>query len=156
MEYSVGGNGDNVIKSDNYKLNLYYNPSKRGEKICDIQHAVSEQSAELDIMIRTKEPVADREDTIKRFNLLDITFNDDDTIKSYGVNQKKLDTTVSGHGPREAREEGCSSTLWASSRLRTYAPYGRVMKCSARSLHRQKQSLPRGRPAKSKIENQEL
>ena len=94
MEYSVGGNGDNVIKADNYKLNLYYNPSKRGEKICDIQHAVSEQSAELDIMIRTKEPVADREDTIKRFNLLDITFNDDDTIKSYGVNQKKLDTML--------------------------------------------------------------
>lgn len=25
MEYSVGGNGDNVIKADNYKLNLYYN-----------------------------------------------------------------------------------------------------------------------------------
>lgn len=37
MEYSVGGNGDNVIKADNYKLNLYYNPSKRGEKICDIK-----------------------------------------------------------------------------------------------------------------------
>lgn len=72
-EYSVGGNVDNVIKADNYKLNIYYNPSKRGEKICDIQHAVSEQSAELDIMIRTKEPGADREDTIKRFNLLDIT-----------------------------------------------------------------------------------
>ena len=28
MEYSVGGNGDNVIKADNYKLNLNYNPSK--------------------------------------------------------------------------------------------------------------------------------
>lgn len=76
------------------KDNLYYNPSKRDEKICDIQHAVSEQSAELDIMIRTKEPVADREDTIKRFNLLDIAFNVDDTVKSYGVNQKKLDTML--------------------------------------------------------------
>lgn len=94
MEYSVGGNGDNVIKADNYKLNLYYNPSKRGERICDIQHAVSEQSAELDIMIRTKEPVADREDAARRFNLLDITFNADDTVKSYEVNQKKLDTML--------------------------------------------------------------
>ena len=36
MEYSVGGNGDNVIEADNYKLNLYYNPSKRGEK--DMRH----------------------------------------------------------------------------------------------------------------------
>lgn len=94
MEYSVGGNGDNVIKADNYKLNLYYNPSKRGERICDIQHAVSEQSAELDIMIRTKEPVADREDAARRFNLLDITFNADDTVKSYEVNQKKLNTML--------------------------------------------------------------
>lgn len=188
MEYSVKGNGDNVIKADKYRLNLYYNPLKRGEKICDIQHSVSEQSAELDIIIQTKEPVADREDTARRFNLLDITFNADGTIKSYGVNQKNwtrcclrpassrarpsactltpcrrwtttacamsrrsalryrkalLGTTVSGHGPREAREEGCSSTLWASSWLRTYVPYGKVMKYSARSSHRQKQSLPR-------------
>ena len=91
MEYSVGGNGDNVIKADNYKLNIYYNPSKRGERICDIQHAVSEQSAELDIMKQANEPVADRKDTIRRFNLLNITFNADDTVKSYEVNQKKLD-----------------------------------------------------------------
>ena len=94
MEYSVKGNGDNVIKADKYKLNLYYNPLKRGEKICDIQHAVSEQSAELDIMIQTKEPVADREDTVRRFNLLEISFNDDDTVKSYTVNQKKVDAML--------------------------------------------------------------
>lgn len=94
MEYSVKGNGDNVIKADKYRLNLYYNPLKRGEKICDIQHSVSEQSAELDIIIQAKEPVADREDTARRFNLLDITFNADGTIKSYGVNQKKLDTML--------------------------------------------------------------
>ena len=94
MEYSVKGNGDNVIKADKYKLNLYYNPLKRGEKICDIQHAVSEQSAGLDIIIQTKEPVADREDTVRRFNLLEISFNDDDTVKSYTVNQKKVDAML--------------------------------------------------------------
>lgn len=94
MDYSVGGNGDNVIKANKYKLNLYYNPLKRGEKICDIQHSVAEQSAEVDLMITSKEPVADREDTIKRFNLLEITFNEDDSIKSYTVNQKKLDNML--------------------------------------------------------------
>ena len=94
MDYSVGGNGDNVIKANKYKLNLYYNPLKRGEKICDIQHSVAEQSAEVDRMIASKEPVADREDTAKRFNLLEITFNDDDSVKSYVVNQKKLDTML--------------------------------------------------------------
>ena len=94
MDYSVGGNGDNVIKANKYKLNLYYNPLKRGEKICDIQHSVAEQSAEVDRMIASKEPVADCEDTVKRFNLLEITFNDDDSVKSYVVNQKKLDTML--------------------------------------------------------------
>ncbi|MCF0163758.1 MAG: transposase, partial [Bacteroidales bacterium] len=94
MDYSVGGNGDNVIKADKYKLNLYYNPIKRGEKICDIQHSVAEQSAEVDAIIASKEPVADRVDTVRRFNLLEISFNDDDTIRSYSVNQKKLDTML--------------------------------------------------------------
>ena len=45
-------------------------------------------------MIQTKEPVADREDTVRRFNLLEITFNDDDTVKSYTVNQKKVDAML--------------------------------------------------------------
>ena len=177
MEYSVKGSGDNVIKADKYRFNLYYNPLKRGEKICDIQHSVSEQSAELDIIIQTKEPVADREDTARRFNLLDITFNADGTIKSYGVNQKKLDTmlltagffaskTIGVYfdplqamdnygmrdeqekcfalqkgpwdttrpelGPKEAREDACSSTSWASSSPRMCVPYGKGMKSCGR------------------------
>lgn len=49
-----------MINADNYKLKLYYNSSKHGEKMCDVQHAVLEQSAELDIMIQANEPVADR------------------------------------------------------------------------------------------------
>ena len=94
MDYSVKGNGDNVIKADRYKLNLYLNPLKRSEKICDIQHSVAEQSAEVELMMASKAPVADREDTVKRFNLLEISFNADDSIKAYAVNQKKLDTML--------------------------------------------------------------
>ncbi|MGN1232198.1 MAG: hypothetical protein ACI4UJ_01965 [Candidatus Cryptobacteroides sp.] len=48
MDYSVGGNGDNVIKASKYKLNLYFNHLKRGEKICDIQHSVAEQLLAID------------------------------------------------------------------------------------------------------------
>ena len=94
MDYSVGGKGDKVIKASKYKLNLYFNPLKRGEKICDIQHSVAEQSAEVDLIITSREAVADREDTTKRFNLLELAFNDDDSVKSYAVNQKKLDTLL--------------------------------------------------------------
>ena len=45
-------------------------------------------------MMASKAPVADREDTVKRFNLLEISFNADDSIKAYAVNQKKLDTML--------------------------------------------------------------
>ncbi len=85
---------NNVIKADRYKLNLYFNPLKRSEKICDIQYSVAEQSAEVELMMASKAPVADREDTVKRFNLLEISFNADDSIKAYAVNQKKLDTVL--------------------------------------------------------------
>lgn len=85
-----------MINADNYEFKLHNNPSKHDEKMSDVQHAVLEQSAELDIMIQANEPVADREDMIKikRFYLLDITFNADDTVKSYGVNKKILDTML--------------------------------------------------------------
>lgn len=69
-----------------HELNLYFNPLKRSEKICDIQHSVDEQSAEVGLMMASKSPVADREETVKRFNLLDISFNADDSIKAYAVN----------------------------------------------------------------------
>ena len=45
-------------------------------------------------MMASKAPVADREDTVKRFNFLEISFNADDSIKAYAVNQKKFDTML--------------------------------------------------------------
>lgn len=91
MKYAVEGNGDNVIKADKYKINLYFNPLKRGEKICDIQHAVTEQAAALREIMAKNEAVADMDDTRKRFNLLTIKFSDDDKVESFETNQDKVD-----------------------------------------------------------------
>ena len=94
MEYAVQGNGDNVIKSVLFKLNLYFNPIKRSEKICDIHHAVKEQAETLDEIIAEGNPMADIEDTRKRFNLLNINFEQNGKVKSYETNQEKLDTML--------------------------------------------------------------
>ena len=92
-------------------------------------------------MIASKEPVADRKDTAKRFNLLEITFNDDDSVKSYIVNQKKLDTMLLTTG------------FFASKTIGFAIPDGcaPVYVSKAKTITRK-----RGRPAKPKVENQEL
>lgn len=94
MKYAVRGNGDNVIESVKFKLNLYFNPTRRGEKICDIQHAANEQVEALDAIIAEGNPVADAEDTRKRFNLLNVSFGQDGRVKSYEVNQEKIDNML--------------------------------------------------------------
>lgn len=98
LDYAVSGNGDNVIKADKYKLNLYYSPGKRAEKICDIQHAINEQSEALDEIISEGCSVPDTEDLIKRFNLLNISFKDDDIPVSYEINQHKVDIMLTTAG----------------------------------------------------------
>src|SRR5574344_1100036 len=70
MDYTVHGKGDALIKADKYRLNLYFNPAKRAEAMCDIQRAVNEQVEAVEAMMESGEPVADREDIKKRFNML--------------------------------------------------------------------------------------
>lgn len=94
MEYTVKGNGGNMIKADKYKVNLYFNPFKRAGAICDIQDAIAEQSEAVEAMMAEKEAVADVDDAKRRFNMLNITFNDDGTIKSFAVNREKADSML--------------------------------------------------------------
>lgn len=98
MEYTVKGNGDHRINADRYKINLYFNPVKRGEKICDIQHAVDEQAVALHEMMAKGEPVADRDDTKKRFNLLKIKFSDNNEIESFEADREKVDMMLQTAG----------------------------------------------------------
>jgi len=95
LQYNVQGNGDNTIKAEKYKLNLYYSPMKRAEKICDIQHAANEQCRAVDELMASVDAgdgtATDKDDVIKRFNLLDIKFDDKDRIKSYTINHNKVD-----------------------------------------------------------------
>lgn len=62
---------------------------KRAEAICDIQHAIDEQKEAADKLIASKEAVADRDDIRRRFNILTISFNEDDGVASYKSTRRK-------------------------------------------------------------------
>jgi transposase len=91
MDYTVHGKGDALIKADKYRLNLYFNPAKRADAMCDIQHAVNEQVEAVEAMMESGEPVADRDDIKKRFNMLTIKFDANNRVASFEVNRKKQD-----------------------------------------------------------------
>jgi len=94
MDYTVHGKGDALIKADKYRLNLYFNPAKRAEAMCDIQHAVDEQAEAAQAMMETGEPVSDRDEIKKRFNMLFIKFEANNRIASFEVNREKQDALL--------------------------------------------------------------
>ena len=93
-EYAVKGNGENIIKAKKYKINLYFNPMKRAEAICDTQRAVNEQEASVKDMIASETIAPGRDDVMRHFNLLNLIFNENDSIASYKVNQEKVDNML--------------------------------------------------------------
>lgn len=93
-DYSVKGNGEHIVDAEKYKINIYYNPMKRAEAICDIQHAIDEQKEAADKLIASKEAVADCDDIRRSFNMLTISFNEDNSVASYEVNSEKADNML--------------------------------------------------------------
>ena len=88
-DYFVGGNGDNVIKADKYRINLYFSPMKRAEAMCDIQEAIDGQSAAVAALVADKKPVTNQDDAKRQYNMLKLTFNENNTIASFEENKEK-------------------------------------------------------------------
>ena len=93
-EYSVKGNGDNVIEARKYKLNLYFNPFKRAEDQLEMEQAAVEQSRLMDGIVKDGSPVEDVDATARRFNLLSINFGKDKSVRSYEVNRDKMEAMM--------------------------------------------------------------
>lgn len=94
MAYDVEGNGGCVVKSQKYKLNLYFDPVKHSEAICDVQHAVREQSAVAQGLIGRKDPAIDKKDVERALNLLKLRFGDDGVLLEYERNAEKIDDLI--------------------------------------------------------------
>ena len=93
-EYSVKGNGDNVIEARKYKLHLYFNPFKRAEDQLEMEQAAAEQSQLMDGIVKDGSPVEDVDATARRFNLLSINFGKDKSVRSYEVNRDKMEAMM--------------------------------------------------------------
>ena len=87
LDYSVKGNGDNVIKADRLKLNLYFNIHKRADDLTRLQRAIADQMEVVKAVYDSKNPVPkeDRENFRKENNLIKIAFWKSGKIRSYEV-----------------------------------------------------------------------
>ena len=154
-EYAVSGNGENIIEARKYKVNLYFNPFKRAEDQMDLERATDEQCRMMGEIIASKEPVKDIDDTVKRFNLLNITFNKNGSVASCTVNEEKKDVmlltagffasktfgvdfdplqAMDNYGMRDEQEKcfGLQKGPLGQDRLRTWseaAKHGRMFIC---------------------------
>jgi transposase len=89
LEYAVNGNGGHTIQSDRQKLNLYYDPMKKGADLLNLRLATEEQKEAVESVIAQKAVISNPEDFAKVNNLLKITFNPDNTVKSYTRDREK-------------------------------------------------------------------
>lgn len=110
-DYFVSGNGDNVIKADKYRINLYFSPMKRAEAMCDIQEAIDGQSAAVAALVADKKRVVNQDDVKRQFNMLKLSFNEDSTIASFEENAEKKASMLSPPASLPARLSEWTLTL---------------------------------------------
>ena len=90
LDYKVEGRGGKVITAENLKLNLYFDSTLRAEQLTDLDIAIMKQREALQAIMANKERLDD-ESTVKRnYNYYIVEREDDDTLKSFTLNEKKV------------------------------------------------------------------
>ena len=91
IDYRVNGNGETVHKADKFKLNIYFDPMKRGSDITNLSTEIEMQRRALQEMKDNKYPLDD-DVTIKRlYKWFTIDYNQQDRlIKDFSLNEKKV------------------------------------------------------------------
>ena len=90
MEYEVEGRGGSTVKADRLKLNLYFDANQRAEQVTQIDINIKIQRDALKAIQADNEKLDD-DTTVKRnYNYFIVERNDDDTIKSFSPNDKKI------------------------------------------------------------------
>lgn len=85
-------------KADRLKLNLYFNPTVRGEQILSLDMKVQGQEDALRDIQETGAEAPDK-DTLRRdYGFLEVEVTDDGLIKEFHVNKKKYDETLLAMG----------------------------------------------------------
>ena len=91
IDYDVRGNGNTVHKADRYKLNIYFDPIKRGSDISAQMTEIEMQKAALQDMLDNRLPLDD-DNTVKRlYRWFNIEYdNNTRIISSFSLNEKKV------------------------------------------------------------------
>lgn len=91
LEYQIEGKRDNVKKADKLKLNLYFDPIRRGQELIDLDIAIKAQAEALED-IKIKKLPLDDDTTISRVYRFYMLNYDADTriLTSYALNEKKV------------------------------------------------------------------
>lgn len=99
MDYKVESTGQSVKSSDRLKLNLYFDPVRRGLELMELDIAISFQKASLNELL-TSGAVMDDDATIKRSYSYFVVVCDSATrvIKSFEPNAKKIEKARSFSG----------------------------------------------------------
>jgi hypothetical protein len=92
INYSVNNSKNKIKQSDNLKLNLYFNPTRRVEELLEINVSISCQKLSLDYMITSKDPMPDDKTIKNDYCYHDIVLdNNTRTLLSYTLNEKAVD-----------------------------------------------------------------
>ena len=91
LEYQIEGKRDNIKQSDRLKLNLYFDPVRRGHELIDLDIAVKTQAEALkDIKIR-KIPLDDDNTIARVYRFYKLSYDSDTRLlASYELDVKKV------------------------------------------------------------------
>jgi len=91
LEYQIEGRRDNIKKADRLKLNLYFDPIRRGNELVDLDVAITTQHQALEKILSDQVPLDD-DVTIKRVYCYYSLNYDGKTrlLKSYTLDEKKV------------------------------------------------------------------
>ena len=92
LEYQVEGKRENVKKSDKLRLNLCFDPVRRGEELIDLDVALKEQKESLEGILRDGMPLDD-DATIKRiYRFYDLVYDGETRkLQSFSLNEEKVE-----------------------------------------------------------------
>lgn len=97
-DYAVKGNGDNIIRADKMKINLYFSPIGRANAIHDIQTQIEEQLSEAATIKASEREVSDESTLQRRLNMLTLTIDKTHRLQDYCVNIEKRDKRLRTSG----------------------------------------------------------
>jgi hypothetical protein len=92
IEYGVKGTGQYVRKSDRLRLNLYFDPIRRGIELTELDITLSYQEAALHKLLSCKDIVGDAASVKRDYSYYKVTFDAATMIiTSYTLDEKKVE-----------------------------------------------------------------